>query len=78
MRLHGLEPRDYTLDQNSKTLSGEILGQGVIVSFFEKIIRKTRDLIPLQPGSTRKASNSSFDKMDTNSADSSQLCLALA
>jgi len=52
MRLHGLAPDSYKLDPNSKTLSGEVLGQGVIVSFFEKIIRATRNLIPARPGST--------------------------
>ena len=46
MRLHGLDPTAYQLDRNSKNISGEVLGQGVIVSFFEKIIRATRNLIP--------------------------------
>jgi site-specific DNA-cytosine methylase len=53
-RLHGLDPHTYQLDPNSKTLSGEVLGQGVIVTFFEKIIRATRNLIPARGGSARK------------------------
>ncbi len=42
-RLHGV-PESYYLGEESKTRSGEVLGQGVIVSFFQKIIAATRNL----------------------------------
>ncbi len=42
-RLHGV-PESYYLGEESKTRAGEVLGQGVIVSFFQKIIAATRNL----------------------------------
>lgn len=42
-RLHGV-PDSYYLGEESKTRAGEVLGQGVIVSFFQKIIAATRNL----------------------------------
>jgi DNA (cytosine-5)-methyltransferase 1 len=68
MRLHGLEPESYKLDPKSKTLSGEILGQGVIVSFFEKIIKATRNHIPAGPrtsSTTRTRETESFQRHGT-------------
>ncbi|MGH9907808.1 MAG: hypothetical protein ACRD8U_19745 [Pyrinomonadaceae bacterium] len=38
-RLHGV-PESYYLGEESKTRAGEVLGQGVIVSFFQKIIAR--------------------------------------
>src|SRR5215217_1643471 len=42
-RLHQI-PETYVLSPESKTLSGELIGQGVIVSLFQKIIEATRRL----------------------------------
>jgi len=77
MRLHGLTPQSYKLDQNSKTLSGEVLGQGVIVSFFEKIIRATRNLVPAAPGSTNKLPTADPDSV-SKPAGNSQPTFAFA
>lgn len=41
-------PHSYRLCEDSKTLSGEIIGQGVIVSLFQKIIEATRSLGKVQ------------------------------
>ena len=49
-KLHGV-PEDYILPE-AKTTAGEIIGQGVIVSFFKKIItaaRNVTNLLPEQP-----------------------------
>jgi DNA (cytosine-5)-methyltransferase 1 len=66
-KLHQI-PDSYQLSDTSKTLSGEIIGQGVIVSFFQKIIEATRSLskiqehiqntIPTQPQSSQPISPS--------------------
>lgn len=66
MKLHGLDPNSYKLDKNSKTLSGEILGQGVIVSFFEKIIRATRNLLPAKPGDFIRSKAEPLKSASTN------------
>jgi len=42
-KLHRI-PDSYQLSDSSKTLSGEIIGQGVIVSLFTKIIEATKSL----------------------------------
>lgn len=42
-KLHRI-PDSYQLSDSSKTLSGEIIGQGVIVSLFKTIIEATRNL----------------------------------
>jgi DNA (cytosine-5)-methyltransferase 1 len=42
-KLHRI-PDSYQLSDSSKTLSGEIIGQGVIVSIFTKIIEATKSL----------------------------------
>lgn len=42
-RLHGV-PESYYLGEESKTRAGEVLGQGVIVSFFQKIFAATPNL----------------------------------
>jgi hypothetical protein len=42
-KLHRI-PDSYELSDTSKTLSGETIGQGVIVSLFQKIIEATRTL----------------------------------
>lgn len=45
-RIHGV-PQTYFLDeQNSLTRAGEIIGQGVIVSFFRKILSGLKHLTP--------------------------------
>lgn len=45
-KLHGV-PASYQLHEDqSKVRAGEVLGQGVIVSFFQKIIAATRNLGP--------------------------------
>src|SRR5215216_3529245 len=41
-------PDSYRLSNTSKTLSGEIIGQGVIVSLFKRIIEATRSLGTVQ------------------------------
>jgi DNA (cytosine-5)-methyltransferase 1 len=46
-KLHRI-PDSYQLSYTSKTLSGEIIGQGVIVSLFKTIIEATRNLGNLQ------------------------------
>ena len=46
-KLHRI-PDSYQLSDSSKTLSGEIIGQGVIVSLFKTIIEATRNLGNLQ------------------------------
>jgi DNA (cytosine-5)-methyltransferase 1 len=46
-KLHRI-PDSYQLSDTSKTLSGEIIGQGVIVSLFKTIIEATRNLGNLQ------------------------------
>jgi len=46
-KLHRI-PDSYQLSDTSKTLSGEIIGQGVIVSLFKAIIEATRNLGNLQ------------------------------
>jgi hypothetical protein len=48
------------------TLSGEVLGQGVIVTFFEKIIRATRNLIPARTRSARKTKKEVGPLVDIN------------
>jgi hypothetical protein len=52
-RLHGV-PDSYYLGEESKTTAGEILGQGVIVSFFQKIIAAgepaLKGLFQIEPG----------------------------
>jgi site-specific DNA-cytosine methylase len=80
MRLHGLDPENYELDKNSKTISGEILGQGVIVSFFEKIISATRNLIP-STNSRKMPSNVQSNRFDNHAEtmiDFAQASLAFA
>jgi DNA (cytosine-5)-methyltransferase 1 len=68
-RLHGV-PDSYYLGDESKTRAGEILGQGVIVSFFQKIIAATRNL------GTRQIPKSSTTTGDnTVTTDISQLGL---
>ena len=42
-KLHQI-PDGYQLSDDSKILSGEVIGQGVIVSLFQKIIEATRTL----------------------------------
>jgi site-specific DNA-cytosine methylase len=80
MRLHGLDPGSYQLDKNSKTISGEILGQGVIVSFFEKIIKATRNLIPSNSPQKRRSDTDSNTpgNLDTKVVDYAQASLAFA
>lgn len=80
MRLHGLDPATYELDKNSKTISGEILGQGVIVSFFEKIINATRNLIPSSSPQKRPSNveSNSTERLDTKVIDFTQPSLAFA
>jgi len=46
-KLHRI-PDSYKLSDTSKTLSGEAIGQGVIVSLFRKIIEATRTLRSVQ------------------------------
>lgn len=46
-KLHQI-PDSYQLSDDSKTLSGEAIGQGVIVSVFRKIIEATRTLGKIQ------------------------------
>ena len=46
-KLHRI-PDSYQLSDSSKTLSGEIIGQGVIVSLFKRIIDATRSLGSVQ------------------------------
>lgn len=46
-KLHQI-PETYLLSDDSKTLSGEVIGQGVIVSLFQKIIEATRRLGKIQ------------------------------
>jgi DNA (cytosine-5)-methyltransferase 1 len=46
-KLHRI-PDSYQLSDTSKTLSGEVIGQGVIVSLFKTIIEATRNLGNLQ------------------------------
>lgn len=80
MRLHGLDPERYELDKNSKTISGEILGQGVIVSFFEKIINATRNLIPSRSAQKRPSNveSNAPAQLDTTVIDFTQPSLAFA
>jgi DNA (cytosine-5)-methyltransferase 1 len=75
MRLHGL-PQTYQLDPDSKTISGEILGQGVIVTFFEKIIRGARNLVPARAGTREqknKTSTSASSTQPSNELSNSEL-----
>jgi DNA (cytosine-5)-methyltransferase 1 len=46
-KLHRIPP-GYQLSDDSKILSGEVIGQGVIVSLFQKIIEATRTLGRIQ------------------------------
>jgi site-specific DNA-cytosine methylase len=46
-KLHRI-PTGYQLSDDSKILSGEVIGQGVIVSLFQKIIEATRTLGSIQ------------------------------
>jgi len=68
-RLHGV-PDSYYLGDESKTRAGEILGQGVIVSFFQKIIAATRNL-----GTRRIPKSSTTTEDNTVTTDISQLGL---
>lgn len=58
-KLHRI-PDSYQLSDTSKTLSGEVIGQGVIVSLFQNILKATRTLgnVPshLQNHTTAQAS----------------------
>jgi hypothetical protein len=69
-RLHGV-PDSYYLGEESKTRAGEILGQGVIVSFFQKIIAATRNL-----GTRQIPKSSTTTEDNTVTTDISQLGLA--
>jgi DNA (cytosine-5)-methyltransferase 1 len=69
-RLHGV-PESYYLDEESKTRAGEVLGQGVIVSFFQKIIAATRHL-----GTRQIPKSSTTTEDNTGTTDISQLGLA--
>jgi DNA (cytosine-5)-methyltransferase 1 len=53
-KLHGI-PSTYRLaaESESTTLAGEIIGQGVIVTFFQKIIAATRNLGTKQVGESQ-------------------------
>jgi DNA (cytosine-5)-methyltransferase 1 len=68
-RLHGV-PDSYYLGEESKTRAGEILGQGVIVSFFQKIIAATRNL-----GTRQIPKSSTTTEDNTVTTDISQLGL---
>jgi len=46
-KLHQI-PETYVLSDDSKIVSGEVIGQGVIVSLFQKIIEATRRLGEIQ------------------------------
>ncbi len=69
-RLHGV-PDSYYLGEDSKTRAGEVLGQGVIVSFFQKIIAATRNL-----GTRQIPKSSTTTEDNTGTTDISQLGLA--
>lgn len=69
-RLHGV-PESYYLGEESKTRAGEVLGQGVIVSFFQKIIAATRNL-----GTRQIPKSSTTTEDNTGTTDISQLGLA--
>jgi DNA (cytosine-5)-methyltransferase 1 len=68
-RLHGV-PDSYYLGEESKTRAGEILGQGVIVSFFQKVIAATRNL-----GTRQIPKSSTTTEDNTVTTDISQLGL---
>ena len=68
-RLHGV-PDSYYLGEESRTRAGEILGQGVIVSFFQKIIAATRNL-----GTRQIPKSSTTTEDNTVTTDISQLGL---
>lgn len=63
-RIHGI-PETYKFHE-AKTKTGEILGQGVIVSFFEKIISGTRNLGTVQT-KTDRAELKNHEYSDNNS-----------
>lgn len=69
-RLHGV-PESYYLGEESKTRAGEVLGQGVIVSFFQKIIAATRNL-----GTRQIPKRTATTDGNPTSPDISQLGLA--
>ena len=69
-RLHGV-PDSYYLGEEYKTRAGEVLGQGVIVSFFQKIIAATRNL-----GTRQIPKSSTTTEDNTVTTDISQLGLA--
>ncbi|HEU4639095.1 MAG TPA: hypothetical protein VFS84_09600, partial [Candidatus Binatia bacterium] len=46
-KLHRI-PDTYELSDDSKVLSGEVIGQGVIVSLFQKIIEATKTVGTIQ------------------------------
>lgn len=66
-KLHRI-PDSYRLSNTSKTLSGEIIGQGVIVSLFKRIIEATRSLgnVPtdLRNASTTQEPNLTVTQLD--------------
>lgn len=78
-KLHGVPPSYYLGEEKSKTGAGEILGQGVIVSFFQKIISAASNFYsngPTQTRHTEKPPSSSRRDLATPSSAMNQLGLA--
>jgi DNA (cytosine-5)-methyltransferase 1 len=63
-KLHRI-PDSYQLSDTSKTLSGEVIGQGVIVSLFQKIIEATRTLGNVQSHFHNAISTQSLPRSST-------------
>jgi len=56
-KIHGVPPSYYLGEEKSKTGAGEILGQGVIVSFFQKIISAASNFYSNGPTPTLHTEN---------------------
>lgn len=81
-KLHSVPESYYLGEDQSVTRAGEVIGQGVIVSFFEKIIAATRQLgtaiaNPIDDV-TQVPLNNAYIQQHTEAPDADQLGLAFA